>query len=524
VSDFLERSSELEELRARLAEAEETLRAIRSGEVDALVVEGPDGPRIYTLKGADEPYRLLVERMQEGAVTLNEDGVVLFCNESFATMLQVPLEQVIGASLAQFVAQDEQPALAAVLQDARSCSVRRELTLRRADGAPVPALLALGPLPIDAGVLAISMIASDLSEQKRTEELAAAERFLRSILEQATEPVLVLDAGGVVTHASRAALQLTLDDPLGRPFAQAVPLRVVDSHDRAGSRPKWLARQIGQALQGRSVSGLEVSAAGDGAERHHYLLSAGPLYDAREQVAGAVVMLTDITERKRFEQHQRVLLAELSHRVKNTLASVRSIAAQTLRSAPSMETFGPAFDGRLKALALAHGVSTGAGWGDADLAELIARILEPFRSGRGDNIAVAGPPAHLPPRQVVPVMLMLHELVTNAAKYGALSTAGGRVTIEWTVDHQHARPWLRLCWAEASGPRVLPPSRKGFGTALIERSVAHELDGSATLDYRPEGLVCTLKFPLDAGGGEVLREAEISAEQFRSGFESQIPS
>ncbi len=521
MNEFSQPGPEVDELRARLAEAEETLRAIRAGEVDALVVDGPEGARIYTLKGADEPYRILVERMQEGAVTLNDAGVVLFCNKSFASLLGAPIEQVIGTSLADFVVEDE-PTLTAALHEARSGSVRREFTLRRADGATVPALLSFGPLPIENGVLVISMIASDLTEQKRGDELLAAERFLRSILEQATEPILVCDAKGVVTHANRAAVGLSGRDPVGRLFARAVPLRVTEQ-DRLQSRPTSLVRHLNEALAGKSASGVEVGAEAGGGDQRHYLLSAGPLHDAREQVIGCVVMLTDITERKRFERHQHVLLAELSHRVKNTLASVRSIAGQTLRNVSSIQEFEPAFDGRLKALALGHGVLTRAEWGDADLQDLLHQILAPFRAVRAEDVVLTGPRARLPARQVVVMSLMLHELATNAAKYGALSAAGGRLSVEWTVDRR-PHHLLRLRWTETGGPPVRPPRRRGFGTALIERSIAHELDGSANFDYRPEGLVCELTFPLEAAMDDLLREAESSAEQLRSDFESRTLS
>src|SRR5690606_20256966 len=136
----------IEELRARLAEAEETLEAMRSGAVDAVVVEGPDGPRVYTLEGADEPYRILVERMQEGAVTLSEDGTILFANGSFARMVRAPLEQVIGGPLARFLPERERPSFAAALNEARAANVRREFALRRTDGSEVPTLLSLGLL------------------------------------------------------------------------------------------------------------------------------------------------------------------------------------------------------------------------------------------------------------------------------------------------------------------------------------------------------------------------------------------
>jgi PAS domain S-box-containing protein len=510
-----------DQLRARLAEAEETLQAIRSGTVDAVVVDGTDGPRIYTLKGADEPYRILVERMQDGALTLSEDGTILFANGGFARLVAAPLEQVIGGRLDRFLPEHERPRFAAVLQDARSASVRQEFPLQRADGGEVASLLSLGPLPVDDEVFVISMIASDLSEQKRTEQVVAAERFLRSILEQATEPIVICDAAGMVTHASQAALALSGPDLIGRPLAQSLALSPAGAADEQ-IPGRGLAQQLEEVLEGKMLSGLEVSLAGEGSARH-YLLSAGPLYDAREQVVGCMVMLTDITARKRAEEHQQVLLAELSHRVKNTLASVRSIAAQTLRTAPSVEAFTGAFEGRLRALALAHGVLTQSGWSEAELGELIRQTVLPYLTTRTDSISLSGPITYLPPRQVVTMILVMHELAVNAAKYGALSQENGRVTIDWAIGRQGPERVLHLRWTETGGPAVRTPERTGFGTTLIERSIAHELDGGATLDYRPEGLVCELHFPLRGAGIDLLREAETSAEQLRSDLEGRPP-
>ena len=512
----------IEALRTRLAEAEETLQAIRSGAVDAVVIDAPDGPRVYTLKGAEEPYRILVERMKEGALTLSEDGVVLFANGSFAEMVGAPLEQVIGGSLDRFLPEVEQPRFAALLQSVRSASLRQEFTLQRVDGAELACLLSLGPLQVDEDALVISMIASDLTEQKRTEQAVAAERFLRSILEQATEPIIICDAAGTVTHASQAALVLSGPELIGRPLTQGLALSPPAAAD-GQNRAHGLARQFEEVLEGKVLSGVEVSLAREGAARH-YLLSAGPLYAAREQVVGCMVMLTDITARKRAEEHQEVLLAELSHRVKNTLASVRSIAAQTLRTAPSVEAFQGAFEGRLKALAIAHGLLTQTGWSEAELGELIRQTVLPYLTMRTESVSLSGPATYLPPRQVVTMMLTMHELAINAAKYGALSQETGRVSIDWSIDRHGPERVLRLLWTESGGPPVQPPERTGFGTTLIERSIAHELDGRATLHYRPGGLVCELQFPLRGSATHLLSEAENSAEQLRSDLERRTTS
>jgi PAS domain S-box-containing protein len=514
----VEADETIEAVRKRLAEAEETLHAIRSGAVDAVVVDGPDGPRVYTLKGADQPYRILVERMQEGALTLREDGVVLFANGSFAALVGAPLEQVIGGPIDRFVPEPERPPFAALLQKARSASLRQEFALQRVDGAELACLLSLGPLQVDEDVLVISMIVSDLTEQKRTEQAVAEERLLRSILEQATEPIIICDAAGTVTHASQAALALSGGEIAGRTLAQALALLTVDG--QAGKR--GLAGRLRKVLKGHILSGVEVRLADEDRGRH-YLLSAGPLHDARERVVGCMVMLTDITARKRAEEHQQVLLAELSHRVKNTLASVRSIARQTLQHAPSFEAFQGAFEGRLKALARAHGLLTQSGWSEAELGNLIRQTVLPYLAARAEGVSLSGPTTHLTPRQVVTMMLVMHELAVNAAKYGALSQENGRVAIEWRVDQQGPARVLRLRWTERGGPPVRAPERSGFGTALIERSVAHELDGHTRLEYGPDGLVCELHFPLRGAAADLLRAAETAPDQRRSDFEGVTP-
>ncbi len=520
MDDRRELEREIEDLRGRLAEAEETLRAIREGEVDALVVQGPDGPRIYTLKGADEAYRILVERMQEGALTISDQGIVLYGNEGFARMIGTSLEQVIGAPLVRFVAPAEQASLATFLEAARSHSVRREVSLCRADGSALPALLSLGPLAAEGEPAAISVIASDLSEQRRTESIALTERFLRSILEQAAEPIVVCDRRGRITHASRAALALAEGGPIGRPFADALGLTLAEPA-AGGSARKGLGSCIGRALRGRHVTGVEVRWRNAGDQWHDYLLSAGPLHDSRDLVVGCIVMLVEISERKRAEERQKVLLAELSHRVKNTLATVRSIATQTMRTAPSLDAFAPILDGRLGALAVAHGVLTKTGWGDVELGELIRRTLAPYQSGRVDHIEIAGPDARLPARQVVPMTLMLHELATNAVKYGALSAETGRLSVRWRVAVVGQERRVSLDWVETGGPRVQAPVKGGFGTALIERSMAYELDGEANIEYRPEGLRCEMSFPLAAGDHTLLQEAESSAGLLRLDLESR---
>lgn len=488
---------ELVLLRSRLQEAEETLQAIRTGLVDALVVRGPEGDKVYTLKGAEEPYRLLVERMGEGALTLSSDGEILYSNGRFAELVGVPLEQVTGKRLSDFI-EDARPLdLQTWCRDAAESTIRREVSLRRPNGDVFPVLLSIGALALE-DVTVLSAIVTDLSEHKQAEEAAAAERFTRSILDQLVDPVVVCDASGRITHANRSAQAMMPDDSIGRPFAEALPLRFGGIANGGGNgAADAIDASISRTLRGESTRGLEVRLDEPGLRGSCFLLNADPLLSARQECIGSVIALTNITSLKRAEERQRVLLAELSHRVKNNLAIVQSVATQTLKSSETLGYFGTAFAGRLHALALAHSILTQTGWNQADLHDLLDQALSPYRHlGRADDIAVSGPSVLLPPSYVSPLSLVLHELGTNAVKYGALSRESGRIEIGWELAENEGEPEVVLTWRERNGPVVRPPTRSGLGCKLIERAISYELDGKIRLDYAPEGFSCVASFRL----------------------------
>jgi PAS domain S-box-containing protein len=219
--------ADLEELRARLEEAEQTLQAIRSGEVDALVVSGQDGEQIYTLHGADYSYRVLLEDMNEGAATLLPDGSVLYCNRAFAEMLKTPIEKVIAVSANDFVAQSDREIFLDLLRAGEQGKAKAEIAFRPADGTFVPAYCSVSAVEIDA-VRCLCLTATDLTEQKRHEEMAAFENLARSILEQAVNVLVVCDPSGVIVQASQAAHELSGFNVLQRAFDQAFPLTFKD--------------------------------------------------------------------------------------------------------------------------------------------------------------------------------------------------------------------------------------------------------------------------------------------------------
>ncbi|HEX4098095.1 MAG TPA: HWE histidine kinase domain-containing protein [Caulobacteraceae bacterium] len=197
----------------------------------------------------------------------------------------------------------------------------------------------------------------------------------------------------------------------------------------------------------------------------------------------------DLTEPKKAEDLQRLMLNELNHRVKNSLATVQSIADQTLRGATDLQAARDAIDQRICSLARAHDLLTARNWIGADLREVVERVLEPYAA---EKFRIHGGPLELAPQQALALSMALHELATNAAKYGALSSPDGIVELRW----RHEDGQFQLIWREQGGPVVAPPTRRGFGSRLLQRALMRELGGSTTVIYPPEGVVFEVAAPL----------------------------
>jgi two-component sensor histidine kinase len=226
----------------------------------------------------------------------------------------------------------------------------------------------------------------------------------------------------------------------------------------------------------------------DGATRNIAAVS-DIVIGAEGRTTRVVGVLDDVTEQRAAERRQRMLINELNHRVKNTLATVQSIAAQTLRSAPDLGAARDSFEARLVALAAAHDLLTLQNWHGARLADVAATAMAPFETAQRSRISRTGPAVWLTAQRALALSLALHELATNAAKYGALSTPGGHVAMRWRL----AGKALTLTWTEEGGPPVAPPTRAGFGTRLLHRGLAHELHGEVVVTFDPEGVRCEIR-------------------------------
>lgn len=199
----------------------------------------------------------------------------------------------------------------------------------------------------------------------------------------------------------------------------------------------------------------------------------------------------EIQQRRRIEDQQRLLINELNHRVKNTLATVQSIVAQTSRADRTSDQVRTAIEARLLALSAAHDLLTRHNWEGADLVDVVRRAMAPFSPTSSSRIRVSGPPIALNPQQSLAMSMALHELATNAAKYGALSVPEGWVSIDWTATAEA----FELVWQEAGGPAIVEPTHRGFGTRLLQRGLARDLGGDVELEFRPAGLRCLIKSP-----------------------------
>lgn len=308
---------------------------------------------------------------------------------------------------------------------------------------------------------------------------------LAAIVESSGDAILSVDLEGIIATWNRGAEKLlgyAAEDVIGKPTTMLVPA------DKQGEESEILER----IRRGESVQEYETERLRKDGSPVAISLSVSPIMDAGGTIIGASKIGRDITERKRAEESRELLLQESQHRIKNTLATVQAIAGQTLRRTPAGER--KAFIARLHALGEAHDLLTSENWDQAPLRDVVSRALKPFQSSQQERIAVEGPDVWVPANKSLQLTLTLHELATNAAKYGAHSNATGQVRVSWELVNDSEERRVRLSWRETGGPPVTALKRKGFGFLLIEQSFAGE--GRTHFEFAPEGLRCSLEVPL----------------------------
>jgi PAS domain S-box-containing protein len=323
------------------------------------------------------------------------------------------------------------------------------------------------------------------------ERLRESEHRLEQLLHALPAAVYTTDPQGRITYFNEAAVEFAGRRPqIGDMWC--VTWRLF--HPDGTPMPHEECPMAVALKENRPVYGEEAIAERPDGTRRWFAPFPTPLRNSAGELTGAVNMLVDITQRKEAERRQKLLVDELNHRVKNTLASVQSLVVQTAKTAESVEEFRTSVEGRILAMSRAHDQLSRHSWAKAELGSLLQACLQPYLS-KG-NLALSGKPVIIPPRAALMLCMAVHELATNAAKYGALSTPSGRVDLSWKVQGKNGGRSVRLHWAERDGPAVSAPQRKGFGTRLLERGIQAELHGTTAIHFLHCGLECEIIIPL----------------------------
>lgn len=307
----------------------------------------------------------------------------------------------------------------------------------------------------------------------------------KNFLESTQIAIVFLDSKLRVLHFTPAITQLLhlVETDVGRP--------ILDIQGRIPIEELYYdARRVLHTLAGTA---RELTAPDTGTR---YIVRTLPYRSIENSITGVVITFVDITAIAKAEERQRLLLAELQHRVRNTLGVVRSIARRSARTSATVEDYAMHLDGRLNAFARTQAFVTRDPEAGVDLEYMVVEELLGYHAREGEQLQISGPSVRLQPKPAEMLALALHELATNAVKYGALTRSEGRVAVTWQIDRDHGTPSLVIDWIEKNGPKIGKPSRRGFGCELLEQTLAYELKARTTLRFDPRGLQCRILIPL----------------------------
>jgi PAS domain S-box-containing protein len=424
-----------------------------------------------------------------GLVALDADLKVLLANDATLRLCARPGVELLGADFSNLLTQDSRPRFQMAMEKCLRLGVEiedLELSLQRPG---------LAPLAVDAQARK-----RDGSPQLhlclwKAERRRLQQRFLTRKLEDAEL------AAGIVAASSDAIFSLSAE---GRILSWNRGAEQLYGYSEAEALNRPLDFLVSEDRLVEATSRMSSVLAGDNiyfeTERRHrdgslipVAISGGPIHDDEGRVVGVAAVHRDIRAQTRHEAQLRFVMRELAHRTKNLLAIIQSIERQTARGVATTEEFHERFSSRLQALAASHDLLVETNWAGAPIGDLIERQLAAFSDQIGDRIFMSGPLMKLSPTVAQTIGLALHELATNATKYGALSIPSGRVEVTWGVfPAEDGKPRFRIEWRESGGPPVSPPRQRGFGSLAIERLAAQALSGDAQLVYAPEGLRWTL--------------------------------
>ena len=485
------------DLQRRLGDAEETLRAIRNGEVDALVIETVAGPQVYTLQGEDAAANRMrgemLAQVSDAVIAVDSEMRITFLNAAAERLYDFTASRCLGQELSKVYESrwrhpDDEAAFKTALREGgewrgENVQVRhdgRELNVE--SGITVLRNLAGEP----SGLLAVNR---DITERKvQDDKILVSEVRYRRLFEAAHDGVLIIDP--VTRKIVEANPFMTL--LLGYPHDQLVGKEL---YQIGLLRDQAASQEMIQTLKRTSRMRYDDLPLESQTGQHREVEVVANLYSE----GGLPVIqcnIREITERKRAEEHVKMLIAEVNHRAKNLLAVVQAVAQQSAKHGKT-ETAAARLIERIGALAAGQDLLVKSHWHGVEVSELIEAQLAHFKDLFGTRVLFAGPKAQLRADAAQGIGMALHELATNAAKYGALSNDEGRVRISWQVSAD-TEPEFSMSWQEEGGPKVAAPVQMGFGQIVIGRLAEAAVQGVAEINYAPEGFSWTLSAPMKA--------------------------
>jgi PAS domain S-box-containing protein len=351
---------------------------------------------------------------------------------------------------------------------------------------------------------------TDIQDLKEVEtELRRTSALLHLIGDSTPDMIYAKDRDSRILYANRAAFEI-----IGRPAEQVIGHSELEWAEDS-SQARAIIENDRLVMASGETRDVDEAFTTPGGDTRHYRSVKSPLRDSEGQIIGLVGLTSDVTTRRQAEERERLLAREVDHRAKNLLAVVQSIVQLT--RAEDIAGFTRSISGRIQSLARAHSLLAASRWEGADLKQLMTEELAPFAARGSGRVAISGPAIKLRPEAAQALALVIHELATNAAKYGALSGEAGHVEIEWSMSVASEEPRLCIHWRERGGPALTnAPSRRGFGSTVMQASVERQLKGKVRLDWEPQGLTCELALPAEqivaaAGDGWLEKENAVAA-------------
>jgi len=425
----------------------------------------------------------IVETSDDAIISKDLNGVIATWNKGAERLFGYTAEEAIGQPVTMLIPldrRDEEPSIIArLLRNERIDHY--ETVRRRKDGSLVAISLSVSPIQDERGrVVGASKIARDITATRRIHDIS---QQLAAIVESSDDAIISKDLNGIILSWNRGAERLfgyTPAEAIGKPVTMLIP------SERHDEEPKIIQRLV----RGERIEHYETVRQRKDGSSVEISLTVSPIKDDGGRVVGASKIARDITEQKVARERIQLLAHEVDHRAKNLLALVQ--ATVHLSQAETPEDLKTAIEGRLQAISSAHSLFAQSRWQGANLRTLITQELAPFGPSRGGRAHFHGPELVLDPNSAQSIAIVLHELTTNAVKYGALSGDAGTLSVEWSVGADG----VAVRWTETGGPPVTaPPRRRGFGTRVIEQLVRQQIRGTVEFDWQPTGLICRITLP-----------------------------